>query len=229
MAPAGMDPVDPRLLAEITERAKRQIRSRMRSLRGAHPPAALAERNARIVARLRALPELDHARSVASFWPMTERHEIDLGPLDAYLREQHKNVYYPGLAAGAGGAVRTGMRLTRSSDELIVRGGRFAEPPPEAPEAARGEIDLLVVPALAVAANGHRIGYGAGFYDAALPDYRPPALAVVVAYDFQLLAEVPTLSHDVPCDIVVTDARTIVVARPDESPPGGAPSVRRGV
>jgi 5-formyltetrahydrofolate cyclo-ligase len=210
MAPAGMDPVDPRLLAEITERAKRQIRSRMRSLRGAHPPAALAERNARIVERLRALPELAQARAVACFWPMTERHEVDLRPLDALLREQKKRVYYPGLAGGDGAAVRTAMRLTRSSDELVVRGGRFAEPPPEAPEAARGDVDLLVVPALAVAANGHRIGYGAGFYDAALPDFRPPALAVVVAYDFQLLAEVPTLVHDVPCDIVVTDTRTLV-------------------
>jgi 5-formyltetrahydrofolate cyclo-ligase len=218
MAPAAMDPVDPRLLAEVTERAKRQIRSRMRSLRGAHPPAALAERNARIVARLRALPELARARSVASFWPMTERHEIDLGALDSYLREQQKSVYYPALALGDGGAARTSMRLTRSSDELVVRSGRFAEPPPEAPEAARGDLDLLVVPALAVAANGHRIGYGAGFYDAALPDFRPPALAVVVAYDFQLLAEVPAEPHDVPCDIVVTDARTLVVAHASAQP-----------
>jgi 5-formyltetrahydrofolate cyclo-ligase len=110
--------------------------------------------------------------------------------------------------------MRTALRVTRSSADLAVRGGRFAEPPADAPEAARGDVELLVVPALAVAENGHRLGYGAGFYDAALPDFRPPALAVVVAYDFQLLAEVPTLAHDVPCDIVVTDARTLVVADP---------------
>jgi 5-formyltetrahydrofolate cyclo-ligase len=107
--------------------------------------------------------------------------------------------------------VRSALRLTRSSDELALRGGRFVEPPPDAPEAGRGDVDIVVVPALAVAANGHRLGYGAGFYDAALPDFRPPALAVVVAFDFQLLAEVPTLPHDVPCDIVVTDTRTLVV------------------
>jgi len=207
-----MDPVDPRLLAEITERAKRQIRSRMRSLRTAHPAATLAERSARIVERLLALPELVRARSVASFWPMTERHEVDLRPLDARLRELGKRVYYPGLAGGDGTPQRTALRWTSSSEELVVRGGRFAEPPTDAPEAARGDVDLLVVPALAVAADGHRIGYGAGFYDSALPDFRPPALAVVVAYDFQLLAEVPALAHDVPCDIVVTDARTLVVA-----------------
>jgi 5-formyltetrahydrofolate cyclo-ligase len=208
-----MDPLDPRLLAEITDRAKRQIRARMRSLRSAHPESALAERSARIVERLAALPELLGARSVASFWPLLERHEVDLRALDSLVRGRQQRIYYPGLAGGDGAPLRTALRLTRSSEELAVRGGRFAEPPADAPEATRGEVDVVIVPALAVAANGHRIGYGAGFYDAVLPDYRPPALAVVVAYDFQLLAEVPVLPHDVPCDIVVTDARTLVVAK----------------
>jgi 5-formyltetrahydrofolate cyclo-ligase len=213
MHAAGMKPVDPELLAEVTERAKRQIRTRMRSLRTAHPEAALAERSARIVERLAALPELAQARAVASFWPMTERHEVDLRALDALLRDRQKRVYYPGLAGGGDTPLRSALRLTRSSDELALRGGRFVEPLPDAPEAGRGDVDLVVVPALAVAANGHRLGYGAGFYDAALPDFRPPAVAVVVAFDFQLLAEVPTLPHDVPCDIVITDTRTLVVGK----------------
>jgi 5-formyltetrahydrofolate cyclo-ligase len=144
---------------------------------------------------------------------MTERHEVDLRGLDTALRAGQKRVYYPGVAGGDGGSFRTALRLTRSSEELAVRAGRFAEPPPDAPEAARGDVDIVVVPALAVAANGHRLGYGRGFYDALLPDFRPPALAVIVAYDFQLLAEVPVLPHDVPCDIVVTDARTLVVEK----------------
>jgi 5-formyltetrahydrofolate cyclo-ligase len=211
---AGMEPLDPRLLAEVTDRAKRQIRTRMRALRSAHPEAALAERSARIVERLAALPEFLAARSVASFWPLTERHEVDLRAFDPLVRGRGQGLYYPGLAGGGDAPLRTALRLTRSSDELAVRGGRFAEPPEDAPEAARGDIDLVVVPALAVAANGHRIGYGAGFYDAVLPDYRPPAVAVVVAYDFQLLAEVPVLQHDIACDIVVTDARTLVVPKP---------------
>lgn len=214
MSTAGMDPVDPQLLAEVTERAKRQIRTRMRSLRTAHPAAALAQRSARVVERLLGLPELVRARSVASFWPMAEKQELDLRALDAKLRELGKRVYYPGLAGGNGAPLRTALRLTGSDAELAVRGGRFAEPLPEAPEAGRGDVDLIVVPALAVAANGHRVGYGAGFYDSLLPDFRPPALAVVVAFDFQLLAELPTLAHDVPCDAVVTDARTLVVVGP---------------
>jgi 5-formyltetrahydrofolate cyclo-ligase len=75
----------------------------------------------------------------------------------------------------------------------------------------RGEVDLLFVPALAVAPNGQRLGYGAGFYDSLLPDVCPPGRAVAVAYDFQLLVDLPSLPHDVPCQIVLTDARTLLV------------------
>jgi len=47
-----------------------------------------------------------------------------------------------------------------------------------------------------------------------LPDFRPPACAVVVAFDFQLLAELPVEPHDVACDIVVSEARTVLVTEP---------------
>ena len=71
------------------------------------------------------------------------------------------------------------------------------------------KVDLIVVPALAVAPTGHRLGYGGGFYDVMLPDFCPPATAVVVAFDFQLVAELPAEPHDVACALVVTDARTL--------------------
>ena len=105
----------------------------------------------------------------------------------------------------------SGLRLTASLDELAPRGSRFFEPPSAGPEAARDDVDVVFVPALAVAPSGHRLGYGAGFYDSLLPDVCPPGKAVVVAYDFQLLVELPTLPHDVPCDVVLTDARTLAV------------------
>jgi 5-formyltetrahydrofolate cyclo-ligase len=67
------------------------------------------------------------------------------------------------------------------------------------------------VPALAVSPDGHRLGYGAGFYDATLPDFRPPGTAIAVVFDFQVLVELPVLSHDVACDVIVTDRRSLVV------------------
>jgi len=206
-----VDPLDPKLVADVAARAKELLRKRMKALRGAYPAQALALRSSRIVERVAALPEFVAARNVALFWPMLEQNEVDLRELDARARAEHKGVYYPGFRRSAGGVLHTELRACGSPAELSVRGQRFFEPPPQAPAAGRGDVDLVIVPALAAALSGHRLGFGLGFYDSLLPDFRPPARAVIVAFDFQLLAEVPVMPHDVRCDLVVSDARAVSV------------------
>jgi 5-formyltetrahydrofolate cyclo-ligase len=201
---------DAELLAALGPRAKRQIRERMRTLRSALPAASVAARSAAIVERLSVLPAFGEARSIALFWPMEIKNEVDLRPLDVLGRARKKKIYYPFLSA-TGPTVRTGFRRVDAVTDLKPGSSGFAEPIETAPEARRGDIDLMVVPALAVDARGYRLGYGKGFYDATLPDFRPPARAVVVAFGFQLLSEIPRESHDVPCDLIVTDERVLEV------------------
>jgi 5-formyltetrahydrofolate cyclo-ligase len=205
-----VDLFDPETLADLKFRAKKQLRTRLRGLRAAHPEAVLAQAAERVVERVLALPEFQAARSVGLFWPMLERRELDVRPLAAAAQAAHKRIYYPFMAPKEGG-FDTGFREVTSVSELGDRGQRFFEPPPGAPRAERGQIDLLVVPALAAAADGHRLGYGSGFYDATLPDFCPPARSLVVVYDFQLLGELPATEHDVACSWVVTDRRTLAV------------------
>jgi 5-formyltetrahydrofolate cyclo-ligase len=197
-------------LDALKVRAKKQLRSRARALRGAIPRRALKVRSDAVVARLEALePALlpSPLRSVALFWPMEDKGEVDLRAFDASCRARGLAVYYPffGETLESSGFAR----VDRVS-ELEERGRGFAEPDESAPRAEPGEVDLIVVPALAVCESGHRLGYGAGFYDGVLPRFRPPAKTIVVAYDFELLSELPTSDHDVACDLVVTDQRTLV-------------------
>jgi 5-formyltetrahydrofolate cyclo-ligase len=201
---------DAELLAALGPRAKRQIRQRMRALRSALPPASAAARSEAIVARLIALPEFVAARGIGLFWPIESKNEVDLRVLDVAARERGIKVYYPFLAA-VGNTVRTGFRRVDQVSELSPRGSGFCEPGAECPEARRGDIDLVVVPALAVDAAGYRVGYGKGFYDATLPDFVPPARAVAVAFGFQLLSEIPREAHDVGCDLVVTDEAVLEI------------------
>jgi 5-formyltetrahydrofolate cyclo-ligase len=203
-----MPSFDTSQVSQLAEATKVQLRKRMRALRTAHPAEALKIRSRAVVARALALPAFAAARGVALFFPMEDRKEIDLRELDAEARGLGKRVYYPFLEP-RGDALVSGLRLSASLDELAERGQRFHEPPLDALEAVRGEVDLIFVPALAVAPSGHRLGYGAGFYDSLLPDVCPPGKAVAVAYDFQLLVELPTLPHDVACDFVLTDARSL--------------------
>jgi 5-formyltetrahydrofolate cyclo-ligase len=208
--------LDPALVAALVPRAKAQIRRRMRALRAAYPAAIRGEWSARIVERLQAHPVFAAARSVATFWPNVERGEVDVRALHVAAQRASKRILYPFMQphrlggepaseVAADVTFRTGFRFVSGQAELADRGGGFFEPDPGAPEAARGEVDLVIVPALAVSADGHRLGYGSGFYDVTLPDFCPPAMTVVVAYEFQLLAELPCLEHDVRCRYAVTE------------------------
>jgi 5-formyltetrahydrofolate cyclo-ligase len=196
---------EPTKMAEYAQAAKLELRKRLRGLRAAYPAEALRLRSEAIVSRVAELPAFSTARSVALFFPLEQRKEVDLRKLDERARALGKLVYYPFLER-RGDRLITGLRLTSGLDDLEQRDQPFFEPPLEAAVAVRGDVDLVFVPALGVAPTGHRLGYGAGFYDATLPDFCPPAKAVGVAYDFQLLMELPTLTHDVPCHAVVTDA-----------------------
>jgi 5-formyltetrahydrofolate cyclo-ligase len=194
----------------IRRKVKAELRKRIRGLRATTPADACAERSTRIVERLLGLDAVRAARGVALFWPIVERHEVDLRPLDASLRARGARIAYPAIEPDTN---RMAFRWTDDPASLAERGKGFREPPPEAPECARGELDVVVVPAIVLAPDGHRIGYGAGYYDRALPDVAPPAVTVGIGYDYQLLAEVPVTEGDVPVDWIVTDAREMRAER----------------
>jgi 5-formyltetrahydrofolate cyclo-ligase len=169
------------------------------------PAAAVATRSARIVEALDSLPPVSGARAVALFWPMAGRSEVDLRELDRRFGERGVVRYFPYMDR-KGEGFTTGFRRIASPEDLKLRGRRFAEPPTDAPSAARGDVDVVFVPALGVTPDGHRLGHGVGFYDATLPDVAPPALTIAVAFSFQLLGELFVEPHDIACDLVVTDS-----------------------
>ncbi len=190
----------------LRARVKTELRKRMRALRKTLPPAACAARSSRIEERVAELAPVARARSVCLFWPIVDRHEVDLRPLDATLRARGVRVAYPGIDPETQAMT---FRFVPDPDAMEEQGFGFREPSLREPEAAPGEIDVVVVPALALDPRGHRIGYGAGYYDRTLPRYAPPAVTVAVAFDFQLVAEVPDSAVDFPVDWIVTDTRTL--------------------
>jgi 5-formyltetrahydrofolate cyclo-ligase len=194
----------------LRRRVKAELRKRMRGLRKALPPSACAARSGRIVELLASLDPLAAARSVALFWPIEERHEVDLRALDALLRRRGARVAYPGIDPETRNMA---LRFVHDPDAMDEQGFGFREPSGSDPEASPGDLDAIVVPALAVDPRGHRIGYGAGYYDRTLPRFAPAATTVVVAFDFQLVPEVPSTEGDVAVDWIVTDARALRAER----------------
>lgn len=192
---------------------KRELRKRMRGVRNTLPASTVAARSREIARRLTALPCYTEARSVALFWPISGRNEVDLRELLDQARTSGKRVAFP---ATINDGAEVGMRFVDPGVQLEPGPLGFDEPPPTAPLADR--VDLVVVPALAVDPRGHRIGYGRGYYDRLLTRMEPPN-SVVVAYDFQLLIEVPVTEGDVAVGWVVTDRRSFRAGEdPGEAP-----------
>src|SRR5262249_46669102 len=87
------------------------------------------------------------------------------------------------------------------------------EPESSAPRMDLQDIEMLLVPCLAVDERGYRIGYGKGLYDRFLPTVAQ-ALCCALAFDFQLISEVPASSRDHRVHKVITDRRSIECADP---------------
>jgi len=193
----------------LRKRAKALMRRRFRNLRQSMPAGAIRRRSEAICDKLLDDPVLAKADTVALFWPIEGNKEVDLRRVDEALRKRGATVAYPAIAPETG-VMTFHVVDDTSALELCELG--FDAPPASAPEATH--VDVVVVPGLAFDARGHRIGYGAGYYDRTLPRYCPPALALGVAFDFQLAAEVPNGEGDVTVDRVVTDARVLDAAHP---------------
>jgi 5-formyltetrahydrofolate cyclo-ligase len=111
------------------------------------------------------------------------------------------------------------FRVVDDVAQMAELGFGFREPPLAAPTVVSGELDVIVVPALAIDPTGHRIGYGAGFYDRTLARF-PNAIPIGVAYDFQLIAEVPVTEGDIATRWIVTDTRVLpAVSASPAAPP----------
>jgi 5-formyltetrahydrofolate cyclo-ligase len=182
----------------------------MRGLRKTLPATACAQRSARIVDHLAVMAPVAGAKSVALFRPIEERHEVDLRLLGTKLLERGVRIAYPAVDPETRAMA---FRFIEGDDDLETGAFGIGEPKRSCVEAAPGDLDAIIVPALAIDPRGHRIGYGAGFYDRALPRFAPPATAIVVAFDFQLVAEVPDMPLDVAAGWIVTDTRTLAAER----------------
>jgi 5-formyltetrahydrofolate cyclo-ligase len=85
------------------------------------------------------------------------------------------------------------------------------------PKADRSSLepDILLVPLLAVDRAGWRLGYGGGFYDRTLARLRSakPIIAIGLAYDAQIVDDVPHLDYDEPLDWVLTPSGALRCGR----------------
>jgi 5-formyltetrahydrofolate cyclo-ligase len=145
--------------------------------------------------------------TVSGFMPL--KSEINPVPLMQELVHAGAGLALP-IVQGRGKPLM--MRAFRFGDPLVSGVWGIREPRPEAPEVAP---DILLVPLIAFDRRGHRIGYGAGYYDRTINSLRAQksVLAVGLAFAAQEIAQVPSTPRDARLDLVLTE-REIIDCRP---------------
>jgi 5-formyltetrahydrofolate cyclo-ligase len=158
-----------------------------------------AERNAAAAAVTTALLRgLGGARTIAAFAP--EDTEPGHGRLPAAFTQLGARILLPVVVAGE-------PQLRWAVDTGRLAPGRFGLMEPVGPRlgpTAVGTADVVVVPAVAIARDGIRLGRGGGYYDRALGHARPGAVLVAVVFDDELVDELPSEPHDRRVTAVVT-------------------------
>lgn len=97
--------------------------------------------------------------------------------------------------------------LLNNSDNELSPGPYGVLQPREADilELSLDDIDLVIVPGVAFDKKGNRLGRGKGYYDRFLKDLTVKGISSIgIAFDFQVVDSVPTLSHDLPVTKLIT-------------------------
>ncbi|MHB8605308.1 MAG: 5-formyltetrahydrofolate cyclo-ligase [Thermoplasmatota archaeon] len=158
-----------------------------------------ASASAAIGSRARALPEFVSASDVAAY--VAVKSEVETRGLLAQALGVGKRVAVPISDVTAG---RLTLARVSSLDALVP--GAFGIPEPRAaPAMAPRDVQLVFVPIVGFDEEGHRVGYGRGFFDRLLGEMR--ATKVGLAFETQRVERIPEEAHDVPLDIIVTEAR----------------------
>jgi 5-formyltetrahydrofolate cyclo-ligase len=180
---------------------KKALREQAHANRNAQPDKD--QLSSIICARLIELPAYQAARTV--MWYVDVRSEVRTRYYLPETLTHGKTIVVPYCVEGE-------LELFRlaSVDELATGAYRILEPKAELrglteKKIAVAQLDLIVVPGVAFDRRGARMGHGFGYYDKLLKNARPDTPLVALAFECQLFDEIPTESHDVFMDLVITE------------------------
>ena len=192
MTPEGlMDPLE----------IKKQIREQAHANRKAQENKD--ELSTAICRKFAELPEFAKAESVMAY--IDVRTEVRTRQFLPELLASGKRVIVPYCVNDI-----LELFLLSDMEELSIGMYKILEPKPELRTVKEKQVDvrsldLIMVPGVAFDRRGGRMGHGKGYYDKLLEHARPDTPLVALAFECQLFPEIPTQSHDIFMDKIITE------------------------
>lgn len=181
---------------------KAHLRARCLAVRKALAPAQAAAASAAMAERLQQLEPYQAARLLHVYVASVD-NEVETAGLIRQSLARGQEVAVP--------VVQPGTRILRHAliqDLGQLQPGRWGLFEPSAGHSwwleDLARIGLVVVPGLAFDRRGNRLGLGGGYYDRFLARVKAPKAGLI--YSALLLDALPAEAHDIPMDLVVTEA-----------------------
>ena len=173
---------------------KKELRARIRSRKRAMTEEEVCRRSARLTELFLQSDAYRRAKSVYGYLPYNQ--EVRTVPLLEQAIRDGKRVAVPKVYGDE-------MKFLWMEDLTQVSKGYAGIPEPIADgPVADDETALVLMPGLAFDEEGHRIGYGGGFYDKFL-SREPGHPTLALCYEFQMQPHVDTEEFDIPVDCVI--------------------------
>lgn len=185
---------------------KKELREKILSVRN-ELKAEEAENKSRIIMdKLTSLDEYKNSNTV--FVYMSFKNEVNTHKLIEKMLSDDKRVVIPYTDTKNTEIIPSEIKSLK--DDLILNSFGYYEPVLEnVKQVSPGELDLIIAPGVVFDEDLNRVGFGKGYYDRILSRKRKDAKVIAVAYEFQVVDEVPTEPHDIKMDMIITEGRMI--------------------
>jgi 5-formyltetrahydrofolate cyclo-ligase len=185
---------------------KAEIRNKTLSLRDALSDSQRKDKSDKIMDRLFEFANFVEAKIVLFY--MNTDHEVNTVDMIRKAMEYEKGIVLPYVDKKEKQIIP--LKIDDLDSDLQSGYRKILEPIPQrCKQMPVEQIDLAIIPGIAFDERGGRIGHGTGFYDKLIPKLEITTRKVALAFECQIVPQIPMEPHDRHIDIIVTEKRII--------------------
>lgn len=186
---------------------KAELRQKLQKHLFAIPPDTIEEKSREACRNLLSTPEFQNASTIMMYLSLS--HETDTSEAILSAWQLGKTVAVPKISWEQRHMIPVAIHSLEtgfSTGALGLRNPTAGVPVPFE------EIDLVVTPGLGFDKKGNRLGRGGSYYDRFFANPELKAQKCGLAFDEQIVEQIPVNDHDIPVDLVVTDKEILYIS-----------------
>lgn len=183
---------------------KNELRQKYRALRDSFGEKFIDRASKLACENLVNCKEFISADMILLYYPI--KNEISTKPIFELCLKMGKTVAFPVCQKNTSALL---FKKISSLDSLTQSCFGLFEPNESCKTVSPTEKTFCIVPALAFSRDGHRLGYGKGFYDRFLADFKGKSAGF--SYSALLCDTLPQDEHDIPLNIIVTESEVLYI------------------